>query len=162
MTPAQMEKAVKEGKINGEDHLKGFSPVRYVYFGRKEGTNVHNGVVSVGYTISNDGKLLRIAVAFCSPEDIFSKKKTQAIIHGRIAWSKTEDIEAEDKLFSDMRYEEIIEIIKFSVNSAFNSVVTDFNGQQTFDNIGQYVKANLFNDYPSFAEVNFPWWFKGI
>lgn len=162
MTPAQLKKAVKEGKIDDESHLKGFTPVRYVYFGRKEGTNVHDGVVSVGYTISDDGKLLRIAIAFCSPEDIFSKKKTQAIIHGRIAWSKTEDIEAEDKLFSDMRYEEIIEIIKFNVNGTFNSVVMDINGEQTYTTIGEYVKAHLFADYPSFAEVNFPWWFKGI
>ena len=74
MTPAQLKKAAKEGKIDDESHLKGFTPVRYVYFGRKEGTNVHDGVVSVGYTISDDGQLLRIAIAFCSPEDIFSKK----------------------------------------------------------------------------------------
>lgn len=162
MTPAQLAKAVKEGKLGNEDYLAGFSPVRYVYFGRKEGTNTHNGVVSVGYTISDNGKVLKIAAAFCSPEDIFSKKKTQVIIHGRIAWGKTEDIEATDKLFSEMRYEEIIDIIKFNVNSAFNSVVMDINGQKAYTTIGEYVKANLFTNYPSFAEVNFPWWFKGI
>lgn len=158
MTPAQVAKSVKEGN---EEYLKGFSPVRYVYFGRTEGTNVHKGVVCVGYTINDEGTILKIAIAFCSPEDIFSKKKTQAIIHGRISWGKTEDIEATDRLFNEMRYEEIIEIIKGVINSDFHDVVSNINGQN-FGTIGSYVKALKHMHYPSFAEVNFPWWFKGI
>lgn len=155
MTPAQLAKAVKNGKLADVDPLAGFSTVRYAYFGRKKGTNSHNGVTAVGYTISADGKTLRIAVAYCSPDDIFSKKKTQAAIHGRIAWGKTEDIEGD---FKEMRYEEIVNIIKKHLNDAYYNTI----GSIGCTSAKEYAKATLFKAFPSFAEVNFPWWFKGI
>lgn len=154
-------------KTATDKYLAGFSAVRYVYFGRTEGTNVHNGVTSVGYTISDDGRTMKVAVAFCSPEDIFSKKKTQAIIHGRISWGKTEDIEITDEdvaagaiSFKEARYEDIINIIRTMITESYEDTFAPENGG--FASIFEFVKANKFNAFPSFAEVNFPWWFKGI
>lgn len=157
MTPSQMKKAVSAGKI-AEDGLKGFSPVRYAYFGRTKGTNIHEGVTCVGYTISDDEKILKVAIAFCSPGDIFNKEKSHAAIHGRIAWGKTEDIEAPEGVsFIGMRYEEIVNVIKAQVDFVYADVIT-----KGFDDVKSFVKAHNYKTFPSFAEVNLPWWFKGI
>ena len=158
MTPTQMAKAVKKGKLNNVALNDGFSNPRYAYFGRQENTNKHNGVTAVGYTMSTDGKILRIAVAYCSPNDIFSKKKTQAAIIGRILWGKTEDIEATDTLFTDMRYEQIINIIKKQLNDTYFNII----GEVGCTSAKTYAKATSYTKLASFAEVNFPWWFTGI
>lgn len=58
--------------------------LRYVYFGDTSGTHYHNGVVAVGYWFNPETKKMQYAVAFCSPNDRFNRKKAHAIIKGRM------------------------------------------------------------------------------
>ncbi|MBV5346778.1 hypothetical protein JZU46_00950 [bacterium] len=148
-------------KLDKDALLAGFSPMRYVYFGRTEGTNKHEGVVSVGYTISDDGSTLRILPAFCSKDDPFSKKRTQDVIFGRLVKNKFADIKTpNDESFIGMKYEEIIGVIKDIVNDEYHAQVDPANNN--FANVGEFVKANNYKIFPAFAGVSLPWWFDGI
>jgi hypothetical protein len=58
--------------------------LRYVYFGDTRGFAYHGGVVAVGYFYNPETKKMQYAVAFCSPNDRFYRRKAHAIIKSRM------------------------------------------------------------------------------
>ena len=142
-------------KLNEED-LRVFSDdIKYVYFGRKKGTNDHKGVVCVGYKIDKTGTVLRLAVVFCSPSDVFAKSESHDRIKVRINAGAFEElvkdideISEENPLFTDMKYEDIIALIETAVNSAIPADWADYIS---------YLN-NSEKPYPKFARIPLPWW----
>lgn len=133
-----------------EDKKEG--DLRFVYFGRKKDTNVHAGVACIGYSVK--GNKLTLSVAFCGPQDIFSKKKARSIIIGRMA-SKAITLNAEDfglASFEGVKYEKLVEIIKDAMNGSMPKGKT----------IYQVVKESKHKVRPAFANVFIPWWFDGV
>lgn len=64
--------------------------VDYLYFGRDQESNSHNGVLTVAYRIAdNQGKeYVEAAFAYCSPEDVFVKAVGRSKAHTRLEWGK--------------------------------------------------------------------------
>lgn len=142
-----------------EENLRNFTKdTRYVYFGRDKQGNGHKGVVCVGYKVDESGTVLRLAVAFCSPEDTFVKKESHARINARINSGAYEDlvkdineISEDNPLFSDLKYEEIIHLVVAAINSSIPADWADY-------------KAYLNNKkpYPKFARIKLPWWLADV
>ena len=151
--------AAKQQELN-EDDLRSFNEdIKYVYFGRRKASNKHDGVVCVGYKIDKSGTVLRLAAAFCSPEDIFEKSESRKRVNVRINAGAFEDlvkdvaeISEDNPLFSDMKYEEIISL---SV-AALNSAIPPFwrANYKTF--------LNNAKPYPKFARIPLPWWLSNV
>ena len=142
-----------------EGDLRSFNDdIKYVYFGRRKATNDHNGVVCVGYKIDKTGTVLRMAVAFCSPEDIFEKRESRDRVNARIVSGAYEElvkdvneISEENPLFSDMSYEDIIGLVVIALNSAIPADWADFRSY-----------LNDAKPYPKFARIKLPWWLSNV
>ncbi len=146
-------------KQQQEENLRNFNKdTRYVYFGRNKENNNHGGIVCVGYRVDDSGTVLRLSVAFCSPEDVFVKKESHERILARMDKGAFEDlvkdieeISADNPLFSDMKYEEIIDIIVTALNSAIPADWADYKSY-----------LNNKKPYPKFARIKLPWWLANV
>ena len=142
-----------------EENLRNFNKdTRYVYFGRDKKGNGHKGVVCVGYKVDASGTVLRLAVAFCSPEDTFVKKESHARINARINSGAYEDlvkdveeISEDNPLFSALTYEEIINLVVIALNS---SIPADWADYKSY--------LNNKKPYPKFARIRLPWWLSNV
>jgi len=123
--------------------------MRYIYFG-KENIGKKHGVICVGYKFEGE-RGLKLSFCFCSPLDIFSKKKAHAIIEGRMEKgnSITVNTEGPEKL----KYEEIANIAKDVLNDAMPYGVP---------NVRAYVESVEHKSTPEVGNVKLPWWFTGI
>lgn len=158
------EKQKTNHAVENEENLQDKKvDFRYVYFGRNTKNNQHSGVTCVGYLVNEKGNAMLLGAAFCSPADIFSKKKARAIIVGRIlkGLQKTEEenesvdlgyevLEAKDTLFSDMSYEGITQVIREALNERVTDLTTD------------ELKRLAPEDRTRFASVCIPYWFEGV
>ena len=148
-----------EAKLNEED-LRSFNEdIKYVYFGRRKASNNHDGVVCVGYKVDKSGTVLRLAASFCSPEDIFEKNESRKRVNVRINAGAFEDlvkdvaeISEDNPLFSDMTYEDIINIIVVALNT---SIPKNWSADyKTY--------LNGAKQYPKFARIRLPWWLSEV
>lgn len=154
-----MENQVANVKIE-EENLRVFeNDIKFVYFGRTAGTNEHKGVVCVGYKTDKTGTVLRMAVAFCSPSDIFEKQESRRRVVLRMNGGAFEElvkdpneISEDNPLFSAMRYEEVVALI----STAFNSAVPD----KWSSNYRDYLNGKQV--YPTFAKIKIPWWIGNV
>jgi len=140
-----------------EENLRNFNDdIKYIYFGRAEKNNNHKGVVCIGYKVDKTGTVLRMGVAFCSPEDVFAKEESRRRVLKRIANNAYEElvkdpseISEDNPLFSNMRYEDVVKLIAISFNS---SIPAEWNtSYKSYLNNSKEV-------YPTFARIKLPWW----
>jgi hypothetical protein len=145
--------------INQQEKLYNFNrDTKYVYFGRDKKNNKHKGVTCVGYKIDDSGTVLRLAVAFCSPEDTFTKKESHVRINARINSDAYEDlikdieeISPDNPLFFNITHEKIINLIILAINSTIPA---------NWENYKSYLSNKKV--YPKFARIKLPKWFTNI
>ena len=161
------------------NELKG---MRYVYFGNTNGCQFHDGVVAVGYVFNPETKRMQYAVAFCSPNDRFSKPKAHTIINSRMTAGLYN--ESDNTFEIPPKYADTIADIiacftaaveKFQFDDPTTSYVSisrvikewvlagkDFTDEDIYDAMANrylnecaYVTLDVF---PEFCGVNVPFW----
>jgi hypothetical protein len=60
--------------------------VRFIYFGKTPDCRKHDGILTVAYQIIDidNKKAIKAGLAFCSPKDVFNKKRGRLISTGRL------------------------------------------------------------------------------
>ncbi len=106
----------------------------FIYFGFEKDNVKHNGITCIGYFHNIEMKQIEFAICFCSPKDIFSKKKARKIIKDRFNSQWKIIIE---NINISPKYKNIVELIRTDVNRNSSNLIKSDHSifPSWFDNI---------------------------